>query len=146
MRLGKLSDDICNCLDSEITILGTEEKKINFRWYSTVTALMSECVITACPFAWFCIILNSIINEYLAILYCFMSIQHILSQFLDGQTKTNSVTLSLQANYTDWATATCRRNLVPTFVDRGVSPGQRGGSTTVVNLIFLNRSRYFCFK
>jgi hypothetical protein len=27
---------------------------------------------------------------------------------------------SLQANYTDWATATGQRNLVPTFVDRGV--------------------------
>jgi hypothetical protein len=26
------------------------------------------------------------------------------------------------------------RNLVPTFVDRGVSRGQRGGSLTVVNL------------
>jgi hypothetical protein len=29
--------------------------------------------------------------------------------------KTNSVALSPQANYTDRATATCRRNLVPTF-------------------------------
>jgi hypothetical protein len=48
-----------------------------------------------------------------------------------------------QANYTDWATATCRRNLVPTFVDRGVTRGQRGGSPTVVNLSFLDRSRYF---
>jgi hypothetical protein len=28
--------------------------------------------------------------------------------------------------------------LVPTFVDRGVSRGQRGGSPTVVNLSFLN--------
>jgi hypothetical protein len=46
--------------------------------------------------------------------------------------KTNSVALSPRANYTDWATATCRRNLVPTFVDRGVSRGQRGGSPTVV--------------
>jgi hypothetical protein len=36
-------------------------------------------------------------------------------------------------------TATCRRNLVPTFVDRGVSRGQRGGSPTVVNLSFLDR-------
>jgi hypothetical protein len=44
-----------------------------------------------------------------------------------------------QANSTDWATATCRRNLVPTFVDRGVSRGQRGGSPTVVNLSFLDR-------
>jgi hypothetical protein len=46
--------------------------------------------------------------------------------------QTNSVALSPQANYTDWATAICRRNLVPTFVDRGVSHGQRGGSPTVV--------------
>jgi hypothetical protein len=43
----------------------------------------------------------------------------------------------------NWATATCRRNLVPTFVDGGVSRGQRGGSPTVVNLSFLDRSRYF---
>jgi hypothetical protein len=53
--------------------------------------------------------------------------------------KTNSVALSPRANYTDWATATCRRNLVPTFMDRGMSRGQRGGSPTVVNLIFLDR-------
>jgi hypothetical protein len=44
------------------------------------------------------------------------------------QTKTNSVALSLRANSTDWSTATCRRNLMSTFVDRGVSCGQRGGS------------------
>jgi hypothetical protein len=60
--------------------------------------------------------------------------------------KTNSVALSPRANYTDWSTATCRRNLVPTFVDRGVSRVQRGGSLTVVNLSFLDRSRYFSFK
>jgi hypothetical protein len=48
----------------------------------------------------------------------------------------NSVALSPQENYTDWATATCRRNLVPTFVDRDASRGQRGGSPTGVNLIF----------
>jgi hypothetical protein len=35
---------------------------------------------------------------------------------------------------------------MPTFVDRGVSRGQRGGSPTVVNLSFLDRSRYFSFK
>jgi hypothetical protein len=58
----------------------------------------------------------------------------------DKQT-TNSVALSPQANYTDWATATCRQNLVPTFVDRGVSRGQRGRFPTVVNLSFLDRSR-----
>jgi hypothetical protein len=61
-------------------------------------------------------------------------------------TSMSSVALSPQANYTDLATATCRRNLVPTFVDGMVSRGQRGGSSTVVNLIFLDRSRYFSFK
>jgi hypothetical protein len=40
----------------------------------------------------------------------------------------NSVALSPQANCTDWATVTCRRHFVLTFVDRGVSRGQRGGS------------------
>jgi hypothetical protein len=59
---------------------------------------------------------------------------------------TNSVALSPQANYTDRATDTCRRNLVPTFVDRGVSRGQRGGSPTVVNLSVLDRSLYFFFQ
>jgi hypothetical protein len=56
------------------------------------------------------------------------------------------VAFSPQANYTDCATATCWRNLVPTFVDRGVSRGQRDGTPTVVNLSFLDRSRYFSFK
>jgi hypothetical protein len=60
--------------------------------------------------------------------------------------KINSVAFNPQPNYTDWATATCRRNLVPTFVDRRVSRGQRGGSPTVVNPSFLDRSRYFSFK
>jgi hypothetical protein len=60
--------------------------------------------------------------------------------------QTNSVALSPRANYTDRATATCQRNLVQTFVDRGVSRGQRGGSPTVVNLSFLDRSRYFFFQ
>jgi hypothetical protein len=53
-----------------------------------------------------------------------------------------SVALSPRANYTVWATATCRRNLLPTFVDRGVSRGQRVGSPTVVNLSFIDWSRY----
>jgi hypothetical protein len=48
---------------------------------------------------------------------------------------------SPQANYTILATAIFRRNLVPTFVDRGVSRGQRGGYPTVVNLSFLDQSR-----
>jgi hypothetical protein len=53
--------------------------------------------------------------------------------------KINSVAFSPQANYTDGATATYRRILVPTFVDRGVSRGLHGGSPTVVNLSFLDR-------
>jgi hypothetical protein len=60
--------------------------------------------------------------------------------------KTNSVALSQQANYTDLATATCRRILVPNFADRGVSRGQRGGSLTAVNLSILDWSRYFFFQ
>jgi hypothetical protein len=35
---------------------------------------------------------------------------------------------------------------VPTFVDREVSRGQRGGTPAAVNLSFLDRSRYFSFK
>jgi hypothetical protein len=35
---------------------------------------------------------------------------------------------SPQATYTDWATATSWWILVPTFVDRGVSSGQRDES------------------
>jgi hypothetical protein len=44
--------------------------------------------------------------------------------------KTNKLRGSYSAS--ELATATCRRNLVPTFVDRGVLRGQRGGSPTVV--------------
>jgi hypothetical protein len=57
------------------------------------------------------------------------------------KTKTNSVALSLQVNYTDWGTATCRRNLVPTYVDRRVSCGQRSRSPMVINLSFLDRQK-----
>jgi hypothetical protein len=60
--------------------------------------------------------------------------------------QTISMALSPRANYIDWATATCQRNLVSTFVDRGVSRGYRDGTPTVVNLRFLERSRYFSFK
>jgi hypothetical protein len=35
---------------------------------------------------------------------------------------------------------------MPTFADTGVSGGQRGGSRTVINLSFLDRSRYFSLK
>jgi hypothetical protein len=72
--------------------------------------------------------------------------QQISISLLISKKQTNSVALSPRANYTDWATATCRRNLVPTFVDRGVSRGQRGGYSTVVNLSFLDRIRYFFFS
>jgi hypothetical protein len=44
----------------------------------------------------------------------------------------NTVVLSPQANYTHWATATGRRIVVPTFVDKEVSHGQRGGTPTAV--------------
>jgi hypothetical protein len=59
---------------------------------------------------------------------------------------TNSVAFSPQANYTDWATATDQRILVPNFVDRGMLRGQCDGIPTAVNLSFLDRSRYFFFK
>jgi hypothetical protein len=58
----------------------------------------------------------------------------------------NSMAFSPQVNYTDWAIATCWRNLLSTFADRGVSHGQHGESLTAVNLSFLDRSRYFSFK
>jgi hypothetical protein len=66
-------------------------------------------------------------------------------QYVNDKQKT-SVALSPRANYTDWATATCRRNLVPTFVDIRVLRGQRGGTPMVVNFSFLDRSRYISFK
>jgi hypothetical protein len=69
-----------------------------------------------------------------------------LNFYIASQTKTNSMAFSPQANYTNWATATCWQNLVPTCADRGVSRGQRGESPTVINLNFLHRSHYFSFK
>jgi hypothetical protein len=48
----------------------------------------------------------------------------------------NSVALSPQSNYTDRAIATCRRNIAPTFMDRGVSRGQRGGSPRTLISVF----------
>jgi hypothetical protein len=56
------------------------------------------------------------------------------------------VAFNPQPNYTDWATAAGRRILVPNFVDRGMSCGQRGGSPTAINLSFLDWSRYFFFQ
>jgi hypothetical protein len=60
----------------------------------------------------------------------------VISPNITKQTnkQTNSVAFSPQANYNDCATATCWQNLVPTFADRGVSRGQRGGYLTAVNL------------
>jgi hypothetical protein len=60
-----------------------------------------------------------------------------------SQTNKQTVALSLQVNYTSWATITCQWNLVPSFVDRGVSRGRRSGSPTVVNLSFLDQSSSF---
>jgi hypothetical protein len=65
--------------------------------------------------------------------------RHVTMIFWRVNTKTNSVVFSARANYIDWATATCRRNLVPTFVDRGLSRGQRSGSPTIVNLSFIGQ-------
>jgi hypothetical protein len=72
---------------------------------------------------------------------------NLLSELVqDEQKQAKFVAFSLQGNFTDRVTATCWWNLVPTFADRGVSRGQRGGSPMVVNLSFLDRSRYFSFK
>jgi hypothetical protein len=72
-------------------------------------------------------------------------VEHIFDKFPTNK-QTNTVAFSPQTNYTDWATTICWWNLVPTFADRGVSRGQCGGSPTVINLNFLDRSRYFSFK
>jgi hypothetical protein len=54
-----------------------------------------------------------------------------------------SVVFSPQANYTDWSTSTCWLNLMPAFVDRRKSRGQSGRCLTVVNISFVDPSRYF---
>jgi hypothetical protein len=68
-------------------------------------------------------------------------ILHGVEIYCTETNKTNSVAFSLQANSTNSATASCWRNLMTTFVYRGMSLGQRGGSRAVVNLSFLDRSR-----
>jgi hypothetical protein len=60
-------------------------------------------------------------------------IETMLAITSNKQTNSNSVALSPQANYTDLSAATCHRNLVLTFADRGVSRGQRDGSPKVRN-------------
>jgi hypothetical protein len=71
----------------------------------------------------------------------FFKVSTIILSLIEEVVQTNSVASSPQENYTEWMTAACRRILVSTFADRGVSRGQRGGSHTVVNLSFLDRSR-----
>jgi hypothetical protein len=63
-------------------------------------------------------------------------LSHTVTGHNSLEKQTNSVALSPQANYTDWSTATCRRNLVPTFVDRWVLRDQRGGSPSPEPLLF----------
>jgi hypothetical protein len=58
----------------------------------------------------------------------------------------NSMAFRPQANYTDWATTTGQRILVPAFVDRGVSRGQRGGTPAAINLSFLDQNHYSFFQ
>jgi hypothetical protein len=50
--------------------------------------------------------------------------------------KTTSVACSPEANYTEGATATVRRIIVPTFADRGVSRGQRDGPSRPLISVF----------
>jgi hypothetical protein len=61
-----------------------------------------------------------------------------------SSSETSVLTRATRRNIPEHATR--QRILVPTFADRGVSRGQHGGSLTVVNLSFLDRSRYFSFK
>jgi hypothetical protein len=65
------------------------------------------------------------------------SLYFILMITLRNVCTITSVTFGPQANYADRATATCRRNLVPTFTDKEVSRGQCVGFPTIVNLSFL---------
>jgi hypothetical protein len=87
-----------------------------------------------------------VVGQFICEINAFIALLNYEYYLIRTSTKTNSVALSPRANYIDWETATCWRNLVPTFVDRGMSSGQRGGSPTVVNLSFLDRSHYFSFK
>jgi hypothetical protein len=80
-------------------------------------------------------------------LFVMMSVRsHIEKEKCKIKQQTSCVGHSTHENYTDLATDTCQRNLVPTFADRGMSRGQRDGSPKTVNLSFLDRSRYFSFK
>ena len=59
--------------------------------------------------------------------------------------RTNSVALVRERTIPTERTPQSAK-LVPTFVDRGVSRGQRDGSPWPFNLRFLDRSHYFLFK
>jgi hypothetical protein len=78
------------------------------------------------------------------------TIRIAIQMFMKGQGKvvvehqpTKSVALGPQANYTDWATTTCRRNLVSTFVDTW---GVEWSAQRIPHLSFLDHSRYFFFQ
>jgi hypothetical protein len=78
---------------------------------------------------------------------CQLHSQSLYCAILFLSTKNNKLRgLYSASELTDWETATCWRNLVPTFADREVSRGQRGGSPKVVNFSSLDRSRNFSFK
>jgi hypothetical protein len=85
-------------------------------------------------------------NRYHSILFLVKRVSPVNKGYTKFYNQTNSMALSPRTNYTDWSTATCRRNLVPTFVDRGVSRVQGGGSPTVVNLSCLDRYKVLYMK
>jgi hypothetical protein len=105
--------------------------------------LFKRLQIITFPCEYICIYIYLLINFITGIEEYFQANADVHSA---NKQKTNSVALSPQANYTDWSTATCQRNLVPTSVDRGVSRGQRGRFPTAINLSFLDQSRYFSSK
>jgi hypothetical protein len=86
---------------------------------------------------------NVILNTEILVTLMMEEIRSAEASFLQDPQKQKQTPCPLVRKRT---ILTERRNLVSTFVDRGVSRGQRGGSPTVVNLRFLDRSRYFSFK
>jgi hypothetical protein len=103
---------------------------------------LQQACISICTFTW----ILPWSTETSSPVLIYLCVASISREWNLEQTKSNSAALSPQANYADWATVICRRNLVPTFLDKGVSRGERGGSPAVVNLSFLDRIRYFSFK
>jgi hypothetical protein len=75
----------------------------------------------------------------------YLQIKQIFQAYSKKNKQANSVAFSPQANYTDWATTTGWRILVPTFTDRGVSCSQHSGTPMAINLGVLDWSRYFLF-